>query len=149
MRARAKRLWLIVTAGILLTGAVGLTMFSLSNQIDAFYVPAKLVDSGGGVPGERAKVGGLVKMGSVETLEDGSLQFVIEDAQAEIAVSFDGFVPDLFREGQGVICTGVFTDAWTFQATELLAKHDENYMPRELEDELKEQGVYKGTDEGV
>jgi len=149
MRARARRFWLIITAGVLLTGAVGLTLYSISSEIDAFYVPADLVERGGGTVGERAEIGGLVKEGSVVTLETGELRFVVEDATAEIAVQFDGFIPDLFREGQGVICKGTFVDPWTFQASELLAKHDENYMPKALEDELKEQGVYRGEEEGV
>ncbi|MAK62695.1 MAG: cytochrome c biogenesis protein CcmE [Ponticaulis sp.] len=144
MRARARRFWLIVVAGVLLAGATGLTLSALSSDIDAFYVPGDLVERGGGMPGERAQIGGLVKEGSIETTSDGQLHFVVEDAAGEIKVSFEGFIPDLFREGQGVICKGTFTEAWAFQASELLAKHDENYMPRELEDALKEQGVYKG-----
>ena len=133
MRARARRFWLIIVAGVLLAGATGLTLSALSNDIDAFYVPGDLVERGGGTVGERAQIGGLVKEGSIETLDNGMLTFVVE-----------GFIPDLFREGQGVICKGTFTDAWAFEASELLAKHDENYMPRDLEDKLKEQGVYKG-----
>lgn len=144
MRARARRFWLIVVAGVLLASAVGLTLNALSNDIDAFYVPGDLVERGGGTIGERAQIGGLVKEGSIETLDNGILTFVVEDASGEIAVEFEGFIPDLFREGQGVICKGTFTDAWEFEANELLAKHDENYMPRDLEDKLKEQGVYKG-----
>lgn len=144
MRARARRFWLIIVSGVLLASAVGLTLYSLSNEIDAFYVPGDLVERGGGMPGERAQIGGLVKEGSIETTAEGILQFVVEDAAGEINVSFEGFIPDLFREGQGVICKGTFTDSWAFEASELLAKHDETYMPRELEDALKEQGVYKG-----
>lgn len=144
MRARARRFWLIIVAGVLLAGATGLTLNALSNDIDAFYVPGDLVERGGGTVGERAQIGGLVKEGSIETLDNGLLTFVVEDAAGEIAVEFEGFIPDLFREGQGVICKGTFTDAWAFEASELLAKHDENYMPRDLEDKLKEQGVYKG-----
>ena len=147
MRARARRFWLIITAGVLLTGAVGLTLYSISSEIDAFYVPADLVERGGGTVGERAEIGGLVKEGSIITLETGELRFVVEDATAEIAVQFDGFIPDLFREGQGVICKGTFVDPWTFQASELLAKHDENYMPPEVADALKKSGQWKGSPE--
>ena len=60
-------------------------------------------------------------------------------------MNYNGFVPDLFREGQGVVANGQFTEAWSFRADELLAKHDESYMPKELEDKLKEQGVFKGA----
>ena len=147
MRARARRFWLIVIAGVILVGAVGLTLTALSSQVQLFYTPKDLVAQGGAVPGERARIGGLVQMGSVRTLEDGALRFVVEDAEGEIAVAYDGFIPDLFREGQGVVANGVFTDAYTFEADELLAKHDENYIPREIQETLQEQGVYRGEEE--
>lgn len=149
MRARARRFWLIVVAGVCLAGATALTLTGLSSQVQLFYTPADLMDQGGAVVGERARIGGLVKAGSIETLDSGELRFVVEDAVGEITISYDGFIPDLFREGQGVVANGVFTDTWAFEAYELLAKHDENYMPKELEDSLKEQGVYRGEDEGV
>lgn len=143
MRARAKRFWLIVIAGVILCSCAGLTLFALRNQVSLFYTPADLIAQGGGQIGERARIGGLVKAGSVETLDSGLLLFVVEDGEGEIKVEFDGFIPDLFKEGQGVVCNGVFTDTFAFKADELLAKHDENYMPKELEDKLKEQGVYR------
>ena len=146
MRARARRFWLIVIAGAILVGAVGLTLTALSSQVQLFYTPADLVARGGAEPGEQARIGGLVQMGSVRTLEDGALRFVVEDAGGEIAVAYDGFIPDLFREGQGVVANGVFTDAYTFEANELLAKHDENYIPREIQETLQEQGVYRGEE---
>lgn len=149
MRARARRFWLIVVAGVCLAGATALTLTGLSSQVQLFYTPADLMDQGGAIVGERARIGGLVKSGSIETLDSGELRFVVEDSMGEITVSYDGFIPDLFREGQGVVANGIFTDSWAFQANELLAKHDENYMPKELEDSLKEQGVYRGEDEGV
>ncbi len=143
MRARARRLWLIVVAGAILVGAVGLTLFALGNQVALFYTPGDLVEQGGGVVGERARIGGLVKPGSLEEFDEGGIRFVVEDGLGEITVNYDGFIPDLFREGQGVVCNGSFTDAYAFEASELLAKHDENYMPREVEEKLKEQGVYR------
>lgn len=143
MRARARRFWLIVVAGAILASAIGLTLFALSSQVALFYTPADLIERGGGVVGERARIGGLVKAGSIQRHENGQIRFVVEDGAGEIEVSYDGFIPDLFREGQGVVCNGSFTDAYQFEASELLAKHDENYMPKELGDKLKEQGVYR------
>lgn len=146
MRARARRFWLIVIAGVILCSCAGLTLYALRNQVSLFYTPADLIAKGGGVIGERARIGGLVKTGTVQTLDDGTLRFVVEDGEGEIQVEFDGFIPDLFKEGQGVVCNGVFTDAYAFEADELLAKHDENYMPKEVEDKLKEQGVYRAPE---
>ena len=143
MRARTRRLWLVGVSGVILTGAVALTLFALQNQVALFYTPADLMERGGGEIGERARIGGLVKAGSIEQLDDGAIRFAVEDGAGEIRVSYDGFVPDLFREGQGVVANGQFVEPWTFEASELLAKHDETYMPKELGDKLKEQGVYR------
>jgi cytochrome c-type biogenesis protein CcmE len=147
MRARARRFWLIVVAGVFLAGAVGLTLNALSSQVQLFYTPADILAQGGATSGEHARIGGLVKAGTIETFDNGELHFVVEDGSGEIKVIYDGFVPDLFREGQGVVANGVFTGSYAFTAHELLAKHDENYMPKELEDKLKEQGVYRSSDE--
>ncbi|MFC6196594.1 cytochrome c maturation protein CcmE [Ponticaulis profundi] len=145
MRARTRRLWLVIVSGAILISAVSLTLFALRNQVALFYTPADLVAQGGGQIGERARIGGLVKEGTLEQLDSGDIRFVVEDGSGEIIVSYNGFVPDLFREGQGVVANGQFTEAWSFRADELLAKHDESYMPKELEDKLKEQGVFKGA----
>ncbi len=143
MRARARRFWLIVIAGAILCSCVALTLYALGNQVSLFYTSADLIAKGGGVVGERARIGGLVKAGTVKTHDDGTLTFVVEDGEGEVNVVFDGFIPDLFKEGQGVVCNGTFTEAYAFKADELLAKHDENYMPKEVEEKLKEQGVYR------
>lgn len=148
MRARTRRLRLVALSAVLLIGATALTLYALSNQVDAFLMPADVVEKGGALPGERARIGGLVKMGSLQQLPEGGITFVAEDTIGELTVKYDGFIPDLFREGQGIVANGTFTEAYTFEASELLAKHDETYMPKEVEDALKEQGVYRG-DEGV
>jgi len=88
------------------------------------------------------RLGGMVKEGSLERLEGSSIAFVVTDTAEEIAVRYTGILPDLFREGQGVIATGSMKGG-AFLASEVLAKHDENYMPREVVDALKEQGVYQ------
>lgn len=146
MRARARRFWLFIVAGTILVSAVGLTLFAVSNQMEFYYDPADLAELNGTHIGKRARIGGFVEPGSLEHMEDGSIRFIVEDAEAKITVSYDGFIPDLFREGQGVICNGTFTDQYSFEASELLAKHDENYVPKELQDQMKEQGVYKAPD---
>ena len=146
MRARARRFWLIMVSGVILCFAAGLTLYALSSQVALFYTPMDVVAKGGAEPGERARIGGLVQVGSFKTLESNDYAFVIEDAGGEIKVTYGGFIPDLFREGQGVVCNGAFDGPYSFIASEVLAKHDENYMPKELEDKLKEQGVYRGDD---
>ena len=145
MRARTRRLWLFVVAGVILVGAATLVVRALPHAL-LFYTPADLMERGGGEVGERARIGGLVKAGTIETLDSGVIRFVVEDGSGEIAVTYNGFIPDLFREGQGVVANGTFTDGYAFEASELLAKHDENYMPKELGDRLKEQGVYRAPD---
>lgn len=145
MRARARRLWLFVIAGTILVSAAGLTIYALSSQLDYYIPPAKIASLNGEHIGKRARIGGVVKFGSLKTHEDGMIEFVVEDPEAAITVRFDGITPDLFREGQGVICTGTFTQEYTFEAREVLARHDENYIPKELEEQMKKDGVYRGS----
>jgi cytochrome c-type biogenesis protein CcmE len=94
--------------------------------------------------GRQFRLGGLVKTGSVERDSGGlKVQFVVTDGQADMVVEYTGILPDLFREGQGVIAEG-YLRGGVFEADEILAKHDENYMPKEVADALKEKGLYKG-----
>ena len=132
---------MILAAGALLSGAVALVLVALQSAVSLFYMPAELVAQGGATVGERARIGGLVREGSLQTFADGSLGFIVEDSVGQIVVRYDGFVPDLFREGQGVVAEGVFTEAYALEASEVLAKHDETYMPREVREALEEQGI--------
>jgi cytochrome c-type biogenesis protein CcmE len=95
-------------------------------------------------PGTRIRLGGLVKEGSVQRNSDQQITFEVMDAQAAIQVSYKGLLPDLFREGQGVVAEGVLVSPSVFRADSVLAKHDENYMPREVADTLKKQGHWQG-----
>lgn len=145
MRARTKRLVTLAAAGVVLAGAAGLALAGLSSTMTYYYEPSDVVARGGVTPGQAAKLGGLVEPGSVVFHEDGRLTFDVRDEGAEIAVTYKNIVPDLFREGQGVIVEGVFTEAGTFDATRVLAKHDENYIPRELQETLKNKHDWRNT----
>lgn len=135
MRARTKRLYAVAVAAILVVAAVFLASAALRQHADLFYTPELLVERGMPEPGQRIRVGGFVALGSRENGEGAEILFTIEDGSGEtVRVSYSGLVPDLFREGEGVVATGRFDVGSTvFVAEEILAKHDENYQPRELE----------------
>lgn len=139
---KQKRLLWIGSIGAVLMAAVLLVMFALRDEIVFFYSPTDiLVDNKAG-PGERFRLGGLVKEGSI-VKEGETVRFVVTDTEHEMAVAYAGILPDLFREGQGVIAEGRMSDASAFTADTVLAKHDENYMPKEVADTLKEKGYWK------
>lgn len=126
-------LFLVVTSG----SAVGLALVALNENINLFYSPQQIVDGEAPV-GQLIRAGGMVVEGTVQrSREDLSMSFVISDLQnAEVKVEFEGILPDMFREGQGVIALGTLNTQGVFVASEVLAKHDENYMPREVADTL-------------
>jgi len=135
MRARTKRLYAVGAAAVLVISAVALASSALSRHADLFYTPELLVERGMPDAGQRVRVGGFVEIGSRKNGEGAEMLFTIEDGSGEtVDVSYTGLVPDLFREGEGVVATGRFDAGSTlFVAEEILAKHDENYQPRELE----------------
>jgi cytochrome c-type biogenesis protein CcmE len=94
-------------------------------------------------PGQRIRLGGLVEKGSIQRGQGTEVAFAVTDQEKTIKVVYNGLLPDLFREGQGVITEGAFDPAGTFVADSVLAKHDENYMPKEVADSLKEKGVWQ------
>ncbi len=142
MTRKQKRLALIGGIGAVLISAVLLVMFALSDKIVFFFTPSDILVENKVSPGQRIRLGGLVKEASI--VRDGeNIAFVITDTQKEIPVSYRGILPDLFREGQGVVAEGIY-GAGAFTAETVLAKHDENYMPKEVADALKEQGVWQG-----
>jgi len=113
--------------------AVGLVLFALNEGLNVFYTPTEV--SEGAVPaGQSFRIGGMVKMGSLEkeNLEGTEINFVTTDFCNDVLVSYSGPLPDLFREGQGVVADGALNELGTFQATQILAKHDENYMSAEV-----------------
>ena len=146
MTRKQRRMVMIASAGTVLAFAIGLVLFALSDQIVFFRTPtdvvAKTVD-----PGVRIRLGGLVAEDSVVRGDGTNVRFGVTDTEHTIAVVFEGVLPDLFREGQGVVAEGMVQSDGTFVADTVLAKHDENYMPREVADALKEKGVWKGEDE--
>lgn len=147
-----KKQRLIFFSGVFFAAAaaVALTLFALRGSITYFYLPSELaaLDE---KPSSPIRLGGLVADGSVEYIkaETGDVvSFTVEDAEAGIRVNFAGLLPDLFREGQGVVVQGRMTSDTVMAADNVLAKHDENYMPKEVADALKEQGVWKDDDAG-
>jgi cytochrome c-type biogenesis protein CcmE len=143
MTRKGKRLTLIFGALAVLGVAAGLVMFALRDNIVFFYTPTQLAEKRP-APGARLRIGGLVKQGSVVKSEGRDVSFVITDNDKELPVSFTGLLPDLFREGQGVVADGVLSGDGKFRADSVLAKHDERYMPRDVADALKKQGVWQG-----
>lgn len=144
MRARTKRLYAVAIAGVLILSAVALASVALGRHADLFYTPEMLVERGMPEAGQRVRVGGFVQVGSLRNGEGAEILFRIEDGSGEfVETSYTGLKPDLFREGEGVVATGRFAESSdTFMAEEILAKHDENYKPRELEGLEKPASAY-------
>lgn len=142
MTRKGRRLVLISAALGVLGIAAGLVLFALNDTIVFFRSPSEIA-SEHTAPGTRLRLGGLVKDGSVVKLDNAHVRFVVTDGGAEVAVAYAGILPDLFREGQGVIAEGVLEGDGSFRADTVLAKHDEKYMPKEVADALKKQGVWK------
>jgi cytochrome c-type biogenesis protein CcmE len=141
-RRKRKRLTIIGGGLAFLGAAAGLTFYALGEKASYFYMPADLAASPV-PPGQRIRLGGLVEEGSVERGSGTRVAFGVSDGGGKVAVVYDGLLPDLFREGQGVVTEGTFGGDGVFVADSVLAKHDENYMPREVAESLKAQGVWK------
>ncbi len=142
MRKARRRLWIVAAAASVLAVAGGLAATALRDAMVFFYSPAEVAEAPP-APGERVRVGGLVVEGSVERPSEGGARFSVTDGAAEIHIAYTGSLPDLFREGQGIVAQGAFDEAGLFQASTVLAKHDESYMPPEVADALREQGVWR------
>jgi cytochrome c-type biogenesis protein CcmE len=143
MRARNRRLIIIGVAGVMLVGAATLAGFAMRDTVIFFYGPTEALERGVAAAGERARIGGLVEPDTVIRGENNFISFGVTDGTSTIRVGYTGHVPDLFREGQGVVVEGTIAPDGTFQADRVLARHDENYMPREVVDILKEQGEWR------
>jgi cytochrome c-type biogenesis protein CcmE len=143
MTRRARRLTLIGAALCTFGLAVGLVLFALRDNIVFFYSPAE-IEARHIAPGVRLRIGGLVEQGSFKRDEGRAVSFVVTDGKGNLPVTYSGILPDLFREGQGVVAEGSLDRSGTFRADNVLAKHDERYMPREVADALKKQGVWQG-----
>lgn len=133
MKAKHQRLILALVALAALVGAGLLAASALKDEAAYFYAPAD-VRSKGVEPGKAIRLGGMVVKGSLKRAADGvTIHFEVTDGKATVPASFSGIAPDLFKEGSGVVAEGAFDGKGVFVATNLLAKHDERYMPRELE----------------
>ena len=142
MTRRQRRLTLIGGALGVLALAVALVLGALKDSIVFFNSPTDVVEKGI-KPGTRIRIGGLVKEGSVWRGDALATRFEVTDGKSSLPVSYQGLLPDLFREGQGVVAEGALDPTGTFRADSVLAKHDESYMPKEVADALKKQGHWK------
>ena len=144
MTRKQRRLILIGSSLGVLAIAVALVLGSLRDSIVFFNSPTDIA-ANKAAPGKRVRLGGMVKMGSLERGDNLQIRFEVTDDNKDIPVSFRGIVPDLFREGQGqgVVAEGYVEPGGLFKADTVLAKHDENYMPREVVETLKKQGHWQ------
>ncbi len=143
MTRKQRRFALIGMCLAVLGIAVGLVLFALEDSIVFFYSPTDVTEKGI-KPGQRIRLGGLVAQDSVKRGAETTVSFAVTDTAKTIQVRYQGVLPDLFREGQGVVTEGRLGPDGVFVADSVLAKHDENYMPPEVADALKKQGVWQG-----
>jgi cytochrome c-type biogenesis protein CcmE len=157
---RQKRLMAVSAILLVVSGGIGLMLYALSQNIDLFYTPSEIIDGKEGkIPalGQRLRIGGMVVPGTVKRDQQTlAVSFDLVDIGPAVTVSYHGILPDLFREGQGIVATGVLTKNNYIEAHEVLAKHDEEYMPPELAEKMKgikhvkpSQASYGKTEAGI
>ncbi|MBS0639518.1 MAG: cytochrome c maturation protein CcmE [Acetobacteraceae bacterium] len=142
MTRKKRRLVLLLVCGLGVGSAAALTLFAFSDNLVFFVTPSDLAKNN---PGTRSvRLGGLVEQGTLvrSTAGDPTARFAVTDGTARVKVTYRGLLPDLFREGQGVVALGAMQPDGTFKASEVLAKHDENYMPKEVAEALKKSGQW-------
>ncbi len=139
---KQRRAILVLVAVAVLGLATGLVLYALRDGIVFFYTPSEIAAKSV-APGQRFRLGGLVALGSVKRHAEAAVSFAVTDLEKTMLVSYTGQLPDLFREGQGVVAEGALDVHGQFIADTVLAKHDENYMPKEVADALKKKGVWK------
>ena len=147
MTRRGRRLSLVAAALAVIGAAAGIALYALRDNIVFFYSPTEVVEKAV-QPGARLRVGGLVKADSLIKLSSDNVAFVVTDGANDVTVAYQGLLPDLFREGQGVVAEGLLEAPGQMRAETILAKHDERYMPREVVEALKKQGRWQ-EGEGV
>ncbi len=146
MTRKRRRLYTVLGGMVVLSAAVALVLVAFEETVTYFYSPSE-VEAGAPPLGRAFRLGGLVEEGTVEKQADGlTVAFQITDLAASVPVTYRGILPDLFREGQGVITEGTLGADGVFTAREVLAKHDETYMPREVADALKKSGQWRGAE---
>ncbi|PZP86607.1 MAG: cytochrome c maturation protein CcmE [Azospirillum brasilense] len=145
MKPKHKRLILVVLSVAVMGGAAAAVLSSFRDSLVFFYTPTQWQQKqqAGTTTKAELRIGGLVKEGSVTTTDDGTMRFIITDLTHELPVRYRGMVPALFREGQGVVAQGSIGPDGTLTARTILAKHDENYMPREVVEALKQSGRWQ------
>jgi cytochrome c-type biogenesis protein CcmE len=141
-RKKQRRLWFAAALVVSSVVGAGAVIVVLKNNVLYFYSPSDLAAKGVR-PGVDFHIGGLVKRGSLKRGPGAEVRFVVTDGRAQVPVTYVGVLPDLFREGQGVVAAGALETGGTFDASEVLAKHDERYMPPEVVDALKRAGRWK------
>ena len=144
-RKARRRLMVVAVAAPILAVAVGLSLWASQRAITFFYGPSE-ARAQHVPPGQTVRIGGLVQPGSVIKASDGEVRFSIADKAGAVQASYRGELPDLFREGQGVVAQGEFDPSGMFVAKLVLAKHDEKYMPKEVVDALKKSGEWQKGD---
>jgi len=142
MTRKQRRMTIIGAALAVLALAAALVLNALSDAIVFFSTPSMVAEKHI-PPGKRFRLGGLVQPGSVQRGDDLAVRFEIADKTAKLPVTYKGILPDLFREGQGVVAEGALDESGVFKADTVLAKHDEKYMPKDVADALKKQGHWK------
>ena len=143
-----RRLWIFVAVAPILALAVGLSLYAMRDSVTFFFSPSEATVEKA-PEGRVIRLGGLVEMGSVQRSGDGEVAFRVTDNVATTRIVYRGDLPDLFREGQGIVAQGAFLPDRSFRATQVLAKHDENYMPREVQDSLKAKGEWRPEEGSV
>ncbi len=138
---KQQRLALVVLAVVLVGAAAGLVLAALQDKVAFFVTPTQVAEKSV-EPGRHFRLGGLVVDGSIKRDSDGTVRFAVTDKASAVPVAYKGLLPDLFRDGQGVVTQGVLRADGVFEASEVLAKHDENYMPKEVADALKQAGYW-------
>jgi cytochrome c-type biogenesis protein CcmE len=147
---KKRRLYIVLLALLGLGTAAALTLTAFEDNIVFFFSPTDLQTRGGEIKGRSFRLGGLVEAGSVQKQPDGvTTRFSVTDGANKVLVTFTGQLPDLFREGQGVVAEGKLRPDGLFAAREVLAKHDENYMPPEVADALKRAEHFKDTEKSL
>jgi len=139
---KKRRLYFVLLGMLALGGATALVLTAFNDNMVYFYSPTELKARNDITPERRLRIGGLVEEGSIVKSGE-TVNFRVTDTAEAVAVTYVGLLPDLFREGQGVVAEGRLGNDGVFQAQEVLAKHDENYMPKEVQDALKEQGYWQ------
>jgi cytochrome c-type biogenesis protein CcmE len=147
MTRKRRRLWIVLACGVGLGSASALALSAFQSDLVFFVAPSDLAAKG--APGRTLRLGGLVEAGSLKQTISGATpiaHFRITDGRAAVEVSYAGILPDLFREGQGVVTLGTLQSDGSFRASEVLAKHDENYMPKDVAEALKKSGRWNPSE---